>query len=142
MLEARASTIATTAATLGASAIALGGLLYSAQFSFSTTRILVLAVMIGCFSIAVVLALLALSVRNYPNIPVATIRDAKASSIWTGEAFDTASSLFETYATYLGSIGTKNDRKAHYNRFAVWFEIIGVVVTLLGGLLLAIHHLS
>jgi hypothetical protein len=87
MLEARGSTIATTAATLAASAIALGGLLYSSDFSFATTRILFLTAIIGSFSIAVVLALLALSVRNYPNIPGADIRAAKESSDWSGEAF-------------------------------------------------------
>jgi hypothetical protein len=143
-LEQRASTIATTAATLAASTIALGGLLYSnPAFQFTTSRIVALAAVIVLYSASLGLSLLALSVRNYPNVTVADLRALKVDADdWKGEAFSVADGVFEKYANYLGKVGIKNDLKAAYNRAAIWVEVLGIAATLAAGLLLATNHLQ
>ena len=134
-VEQKAATLATSSATLGASAIALGGLLYKASFTYTLGRSISLSGIIALYLIALVLALVALSLGRYPKISVADIRGFETYA--NGDAEAAASKVFDAYATYLGTLAGRNDRKTSWLIASVFLNALAVAATLVSGLLLA-----
>jgi hypothetical protein len=133
-LEQKATVVATGSATLAASAVALGGLLHTAtaNFMYTTPRVICLGAIILLYALAFVTALVAINLWRYPNIPNTELRALLISATAGADA------VVDKYLTYLASLGERNDRKASWVLAASVLSALGVTATLASGLLLAI----
>ena len=136
-VEAKAAATATSAATLGASIIALAGLLYASQFQYTGLREVALAVILILFSAALTCSLIVLYMGGYPNVSVKDIRELKSNQ-WEHDAMAGAGAIFAKYADFLGEFGIKNDERAGRLRVAIGLQIGGTAATVLAGVLLAV----